>query len=94
MIDYTDISTDCEPVYMILGRLGQMYFEGKNGIEANYQEAGSLFTDAADKAIQFGNGRVANKYYVLADKAYSLVEQWEGKFSGVFEKYLFSQNKK
>lgn len=41
----------------------------KNGVEKNPSEAADLFTEAADRAMQSGNGRCANKYYDLAEKA-------------------------
>lgn len=66
---FCDISTDCEPAYMILARLGEMYMEGKNGIEKNPNEAADLFSEAADKAMAYGKGRLANKYYGLAEQA-------------------------
>ncbi len=43
--------------------------KGGNGVELNYQEAYNFFTDAAEQAMQTGKGRLANKYYNLAEKA-------------------------
>jgi elongation factor 2 kinase len=69
---YVDIlSTDCEPSYIIISRIAEMYMSGENGVEKNLEEAADLFTEAAEKAIQFGKGRLANKYYVLAEHARS-----------------------
>ncbi len=76
-LGYSDIGFDSEPDYMILGRLGQMYFQGLNGLERNVHEASELFTEAADKAIVFGNGRLANKYYNLAEKASAMTSAAE-----------------
>ena len=67
--DPDNAGLNCEPDYIILGRLAQMYLEGINGIEKNVQEASELFTEAADKAISSGDGRLASKYYDLAEKA-------------------------
>ncbi len=76
-LGYSDIGFDCEPDYLILGRLGEMYLEGGNGIEKNPHEANVLFSEAAEKAISFGNGRVANKYYGLSEKAMEMEESMD-----------------
>ncbi len=68
---YSDISAECEPSFMILARLAEMYLEGKNGVEKNAQEAADLFTEAAEKAMQSGKGRLANKYYALVENCLS-----------------------
>jgi TPR repeat protein len=64
---YCDINADCEPNYIIMARIAEIYMEGKNGVEKNPSDAADLFTEAAEKAIQFGKGRLANKYYELAE---------------------------
>ena len=69
-----EISTDCEAIYVIEARVGEMYLEGKNGIEANPQEAVDLFSDAAERAMQNGNGRLATKLYALAEKASAKIQ--------------------
>lgn len=69
---FYDISAECEPVYTILARIGEMFMEGKHGIEQNYAEAADLFNEAAERAMQSGKGRLANKYYGLAEKANAL----------------------
>ena len=65
------MSTECEPSYAILARIGEMFMEGKYGVEKNLQEASDLFTEAAELAMQYGKGRLSNKYYQLAEKAIS-----------------------
>ena len=66
---YSDMSTECEPSYAILARIADMYMEAKHGVEANYQEAAELYNEAAELAMQFGKGRLANKYYASAELA-------------------------
>lgn len=51
-----------------------MHLEGKNGIEKNVIEAADLFNEAAERAMQCGKGRLANKYYDLAEQASALSE--------------------
>ena len=62
---------ECEADYVIMARIGEMHAEGLHGLERNLHEAGTLLTEAADKAIQFGKGRLANKYYMMAEKAFA-----------------------
>lgn len=71
---YSDPHSDFDSDYLILSRIGQMYLEGINGIEKNPQEASDLFLEAADKAVQLGKGRLANKYYNLSDEALALID--------------------
>lgn len=71
---FSDINTDCELSFTVLARMGEMYMEGKNGIEKNPNEAADLFSEAADKAMAFGKGRLANKYYGLAEQAMALCD--------------------
>ena len=71
---FYDISTDFDPVYTIMARIGQMYLEGKYGVDKNAIEAADLFNEAAERAMQCGKGRLANKYYDLAEQANALAE--------------------
>ncbi|RNA05755.1 eukaryotic elongation factor 2 kinase isoform X5 [Brachionus plicatilis] len=71
---FYDISTECEPVYTILARMGEMHMEGSHGIEQNYTEAADLFNEAAELAMQNGKGRLANKYFDLAEKTSALCD--------------------
>jgi elongation factor 2 kinase len=66
---FSDITTECDAPYIILARIAEMYLEGKNGVDKCCEEAAGLFSEAAEKAMQFGNGRLADKYYNLAEKA-------------------------
>lgn len=61
-------------MYTILARMGEMYMEGNHGVEQNYAEAAELFNEAAERAMQSGKGRLANKYFDLTEKAGSLIE--------------------
>lgn len=71
---YSDTNSDFDSDYVIISRIGEMYLAGINGIEKNPQEASDLFLEAADKAMHFGKGRLANKYYMLSEKALALID--------------------
>ncbi len=59
----------CEPSYLILARMAEMNMKGGYGLDKDPSEAASLFTEAAEKAMMFGKGRLANKYYQLSEEA-------------------------
>ena len=67
------MGSNCEDIYVILSRIGEIYLQGGNGVEINLQEAMDFFNEAADKAMQYGKGRLANKYYSLSEKAAALL---------------------
>ncbi len=71
---YSDTNSDFDSDYVIISRIGEMYMEGKYGIEKNPQEASDLFMEAADLAVHFGKGRLANKYFEMSDKALAMIE--------------------
>ncbi|CAF0909096.1 unnamed protein product [Brachionus calyciflorus] len=68
---YSEAIGDCDPCYLILARLAEMNLNGGNNLAKSASEAASLYTEAADKAMQYGKGRIANKYYMLAEEAAS-----------------------
>lgn len=74
---YSDVNGECEPIYLILARQAELNYHGGNGIEKDMSEAASLYSEAADKAMAYGKGRIANKYYMLAEEASAYAENEE-----------------
>ena len=64
-----------DPVYLLQAREAEMVLEGAHGLERNPQQAGDLYTEAADNAMAAMKGRLANKYYMLAEEAWGEVEE-------------------
>lgn len=62
---YSDANDD--PTYVILARMAEMYSIGGNGIDKSTGDAYELYNEAAEKATLYGKGRMANKYYMLAE---------------------------
>ena len=61
---------ECEEAsYQLLARLAQIYMQGGHKVEPNCQEAADLFSEAAERATASGKGRLASKYYELAEQA-------------------------
>ncbi len=69
-----EVNNDCDPIYLILARMAEMNQTGGHGLEKDLSEAASLFTEAAEKAMAFGKGRLANKYYMLSEEASSMCD--------------------
>ena len=63
-----------DPPYQLLGRLAEMYRDGGNGITVDPALAADYFTQAADSAMTAMKGRLANKYYALAEEMNALIE--------------------
>jgi len=70
-----DISNECEPSYVMLARLGEMYMQGGVNLERDLTQACKYYSQAAEKATLFGKGRLANKYYMLAEQASSAMDE-------------------
>lgn len=71
---YCEVNTDCEPTYAILARMAEMNMQGEHGLEFDPSEAADLYTEAAEKAMACGKGRIANKYYMLSEEASSMCD--------------------
>ncbi|KAL8586038.1 hypothetical protein ACOMHN_023681 [Nucella lapillus] len=68
-------STMEDPPYLLLARQAEMYLEGGHGLDKNPTSAGELFTTAAEAATEAMKGRLANKFFMLAEEAWALVEE-------------------
>lgn len=68
-------STMEDPPYMLIARQAEIYLEGGYGLEKDPQTAGNLYSQAAEAATEAMKGRLANKYFMLAEEAYAQVEE-------------------
>ena len=62
------------PDYIITARLAEMYRSGGHQLERDPNKAGELYTQAAEVAMESMKGKLANKYYILAEEAWGEVE--------------------
>lgn len=60
-----------DPDYTILARLAELYRGGGHGLERDSQKAGDLYTQAAEAAMAAMKGKLANKFYMLAEEAWA-----------------------
>ncbi|XP_046400043.1 eukaryotic elongation factor 2 kinase-like [Ischnura elegans] len=63
--------TEDKPSYQLYARLGEMYQAGGYGLNRDPNKAGESFTSAADLALEAAKGRMATKYYQLAEEAWA-----------------------
>ena len=66
------LSTD--PNYLLLAKQAQLYQLGGHALEKDPQTAGDLFSEAGDLALASMKGKLANKYYALAEEAWAEVD--------------------
>ena len=69
------------PDYIITARLAEMCRSGGHQLERNPNRAGELYSQAADVAMANMKGKLANRYYMLAEEAWAEVEE-EGEEEG------------
>uniref|UniRef100_A0A0K0EF31 Eukaryotic elongation factor 2 kinase n=1 Tax=Strongyloides stercoralis TaxID=6248 RepID=A0A0K0EF31_STRER len=65
-INKKDMTFVC-PQYEILSKMAEMYNKGGFGLERNSNEAYNLYTEAAEHAMEAMKGKLAAKYYELAE---------------------------
>ncbi|KAG8225890.1 hypothetical protein J437_LFUL006821 [Ladona fulva] len=66
--------TDDKPAYLLYARQAEMLLAGGYGLNRDPQKAGELYNSAADLALEAAKGRLATKYYQLAEEAWAEVE--------------------
>jgi elongation factor 2 kinase len=63
------------PVYELKAKVAELYLSGGYGLEKDPSYAGDLYNEAAESATAAMKGRIANKYYALADEAWAEVPE-------------------
>ncbi|XP_064478566.1 eukaryotic elongation factor 2 kinase-like isoform X2 [Ornithodoros turicata] len=64
-----------DPSYLLLARQAELYQEGGYGLNKDCNKAGELYQTAAEEATAAMKGRLANKYYMLSEEAFSQIEE-------------------
>ncbi len=52
-----------------------MYREGGYGLDKDANRSGELYNDAAEAAMNAMKGKMANKYYMLAEEVWGEIEE-------------------
>ncbi|XP_074647472.1 eukaryotic elongation factor 2 kinase-like isoform X2 [Tubulanus polymorphus] len=63
------------PIHILQAKLAEMLRRGGNGLIADPNKSGELYTSAADSATAAMNGKLAAKYYMLAEEAWAECEE-------------------
>ncbi|RUS71830.1 hypothetical protein EGW08_020415 [Elysia chlorotica] len=67
-------STIGDPTHILIARQAEMYKEGGHGLDKDLQKAGDMFNEAAEAAMEAMKGRLANKYFMLAEECFGEME--------------------
>ena len=94
-LECTNESNDCDgdsvfgseiapadPDYAILSRIAELYRSGGLGLEKDPNKSGELYSEAAEAAMNAMKGKLANKFYMLAEEAWAEVPEEEEEGEG------------
>lgn len=60
--------------YLIMARVAELWLSGELNQGRDPQRAGDLYSQAADIAMSSMKGKLANKYFMLAEEAWGEIE--------------------
>lgn len=72
---YDSVLTRIAAKHQILSYLAEIYMYGGHGVDADPSKAGELYSEAAEEATSAMKGRLASKFFCLAEEAWALVEE-------------------
>lgn len=72
--DTEDMSLD-DPTYILLARSAELWMSGNLRDGRDPSKSGELYNQAAEVAMACMKGKLANKYYMLAEEAWGQVEE-------------------
>lgn len=75
--DEPENSLQTDPIYKLLARQAELYLSGGFGLEKDPSYSGELYSKAGDEAMAAMNGKLANKFYTLAEEAWAEVPEEE-----------------
>lgn len=75
--DEPENSLQTDPIYKLLARQAELYLSGGFGLEKDPSYSGELYSKAGDEAMAAMNGKLANKFYSLAEEAWAEVPEEE-----------------
>ena len=68
-----------DPPYLLKARMAEILLAGvpagEGEVRKDPERAGELYNEAAESAMECMKGKLANKYYMLAEEAYGQVEE-------------------
>lgn len=64
-----------DPLSKLCARVAEMYREGGHGIDRDPQKSGNMYNSAAEHAMSEMKGKLANKYFALAEEVWGEIEE-------------------
>ncbi|XP_021379419.1 eukaryotic elongation factor 2 kinase-like isoform X2 [Mizuhopecten yessoensis] len=64
-----------DPIHILIAKKAELLHTGGHGLDKDPSTAGDLYNEAAEAAMAAMKGRLANKYFALAEEAYGEVEE-------------------
>lgn len=61
-----------DPPYILLARQAEIWLNGEAAGQTDATRAGELFSKAAESATACMKGKLANKYYMMAEEAWAV----------------------
>jgi len=68
------VDNEVEKKYLVIARMAEIMLMDESGCK-DPNRAGELYNDAAEAAMEEMCGKMANKYYALAEEAWALIEE-------------------
>jgi len=69
------VAAGTDQPYLLLAKMAAIYLKGGDGVTRNPTRAGELYNEAAEAAMEDMKGKLSNKYYMLAEEAWSECEE-------------------
>ena len=63
------------PHHKLYARMAEMYQKGGFGLERDPNRSGELYNEAAESAMNVMQGKLANKYYMLAEEVWAEIDE-------------------
>ena len=64
-----------DPNYTLYAAQARLYHHGGFGLDRDPQTAGDMYSGAGDLALASMKGKLANKYYALAEEAWAELDE-------------------
>lgn len=73
--DTTAVQLITDPLSKLYARVAEMYRDEGHGIERDPQKSGDMYNSAAEHAMAEMKGKLANKYFALAEEVWGELEE-------------------
>ena len=64
-----------DPNYTLYAAQARLYQQGGYGLDRDLQSSGDMYSAAGDLALAAMKGKLANKYYALAEEAWAELDE-------------------